>query len=128
MSKYVIDAYAWIEYLRGSEKGEKVKSIIENKQNEVLTSAITIAEVLSKFMRSNEDYYTPLKAINVLSRVIDVDEKTAVKAALAHAEMRKKINDFGLADAFVIAISKNLQAKIVTGDKHFQNIPNTIMI
>lgn len=128
MNKYVIDAYAWTEYLRGTGKGEKVRSIIEDRRNEVFTSAITLSEVLSKFIRNNEDYYTPLRAINILSRVEEVDANTAVKAAVTHAEMRRKINDFGLADAFVIAVSQNLQARIVTGDKHFQKLPNLIMI
>jgi len=40
--RYVIDAYAWIEYLRGSEKGEHVKKILE-MDNEVYTCSVTLA-------------------------------------------------------------------------------------
>ena len=29
MTKIVIDAYAWIEYFEGSERGKKVKELLE---------------------------------------------------------------------------------------------------
>ncbi|MEM3439997.1 MAG: hypothetical protein QXG32_03655 [Candidatus Bathyarchaeia archaeon] len=28
-NRYVVDAYAWVEYLRGSEAGRRVKAILE---------------------------------------------------------------------------------------------------
>jgi predicted nucleic acid-binding protein len=49
--KYVIDAYAWIEYLIGSRADEKVKSVLEEEGNEIFTCAVTIAGVVSKTAR-----------------------------------------------------------------------------
>ena len=43
MTKFVIDAYAWIEYLEGSEEGMKVSEIIEDDLNDVFTSSATVA-------------------------------------------------------------------------------------
>ena len=37
--RYVIDAYAWVEYLIGSKAGEKVKLVLENENNEHQTLA-----------------------------------------------------------------------------------------
>jgi len=53
--KYVIDAYAWIEYLIRSKTGEKVKSVLEKETNEIYTCAATVAEVVSKRALSSYD-------------------------------------------------------------------------
>lgn len=40
----LIDSWAWIEYFKGSRKGEKAKKYIEGKERAII-SAINIAEV-----------------------------------------------------------------------------------
>ena len=35
--KFIIDSFAWIEYFKASESGEKAKKIIEKKENELFT-------------------------------------------------------------------------------------------
>ncbi len=48
MSKYVLDSWAWIEYFEGSPKGERVKDIISDSRNEILTHSVSVAEIISK--------------------------------------------------------------------------------
>ena len=55
MSKYVVDAWAWIEYFVGSEYGAKLEDILEDSTTEVYTCAITVAEVISKTAREGRD-------------------------------------------------------------------------
>jgi len=43
--EYVVDAYAWIEYLIGSEIGARVKVILEDENNGIYPSAVTLGEV-----------------------------------------------------------------------------------
>ena len=69
MDKFVIDAYAWIEYLDGSEKGEMVAEIIENDENEIFTSSATVAEVVGKVLRRNDDTKIALNHINNFSSI-----------------------------------------------------------
>lgn len=102
MSKYIIDAYAWIEYLDGSFAGEKVKRILEELNNEIYTCAVNVAEVASKVKRSNMDVEVALNAIKMLSQIVDIDFIMAKNAGDAHAKIRKKIKDFGLGDCFVL--------------------------
>jgi predicted nucleic acid-binding protein len=45
-----------------------------------------------------------------------------------HAKMRQTKKDFGIADAFVLATASKLRAKIVTGDPHFKDLDNAVMI
>jgi predicted nucleic acid-binding protein len=128
MTEYIIDAYSWIEYFDGSSRGVKVKNVIENPKNRVHTCAVTIAEIVSKFLRRNFDPEIAYKAIIATSHVIAVDEKLSFLAGQLHAGMRKHVRDFGLADAYLLACAKNYKAKIVTGDPHFKNIRDVVLI
>lgn len=119
MTEYLIDAFAWIEYLEGSEQGEKVKQILQN--HKCLTSAVTMAEVISRAKRTGKDTEIAFQAITLNSKVLQVNEEIAKKTGLIHAEKREKNKDFGLADAFILAHRKKKQ-KILTGDPHFKGI------
>ena len=52
----------------------------------------------------------------------------AILTGQKHAEMKSKIKDFGLADACVLAGAEKINAKILTGDPHFEGIKNAVMI
>ncbi|MBX5321943.1 MAG: PIN domain-containing protein [Candidatus Bathyarchaeota archaeon] len=125
---YVIDAYAWVEYLIGSETGAKVKAILEEGNTGIYTSAVTLAEIISKVARERKDIETTYKILTTNSDIIDADEELSKQAGIIHAQMRKTIKDFGLADAYVLATAKKLKTKILSGDPHFQNIKQAILI
>ena len=128
MTKFVIDAYAWIEYLEGSEEGMKVSEIIEDDLNDIFTSSATIAEVIGKIMRKNQDIKVALNHINNFSTVHDVTQEIGISAAQIHFEAKKKNTNFGMLDAFVAATAKKLSAKILTGDNDFKEFKEAVMI
>lgn len=128
MTKIIVDSWAWIEYLEGSQRGERVKHLIEDNDNDVYSSVISIGEMTSKFIRRNKDEKIVLDAVTRLSKVVLVDEEIAFSAGKIHALMKQKISDFGLADAFIIATANQLECRIVTGDPHFRNVKEAIMI
>ena len=128
MTKYAIDAYAWIAYLEGNDEGLAVKEILESEDNKLYTSAVTFAEVISKLMRQNKNTSAAKEAIFTLSKVIPVDYTTAENAAKHHAFVRNKVKNFGLADAFIMAMADALQLKIVTRDQHFKHFKNVVFI
>ena len=70
--KYVIDSWAWIEYLIGSSHGEKVREIAENKENEMFTCVLSIAEIMSMTKRENRDSDSAYNFITSLSKIYDV--------------------------------------------------------
>jgi len=128
MLRYVIDAYAWIEYLIGSEPGAKVNAVLEKETNQIYTCAVTVAEVISKVAREGQE---PKIAYDILlnnSQIIDADEELSKETGLLHAEMRKKEKDFGLADAYVMATARKLKSKILTGDQHFRNVKDAVLV
>jgi predicted nucleic acid-binding protein len=123
-----VDTYAWIEYLDGSPKGTKVRDIVENTENSIITSPITIAEIASKYLRMKRDPTRALVELQNNSNVPPVDVKTARSAGEIHAEQRKTKKDFPLADAFVAATARLERSKILTGDPHFKNFHDAVMI
>ena len=124
----VIDAHAWIEYFIGSDKGNEVKKIVESENNEVFTSIITIAEVVSITKRENRDAEQKYLDMVNLSKIYGINLDLAKEAGILHAEVRKTIKDFGLADAIVLSTARKLGAKIVTGDPQFKGFKEAILI
>ena len=127
MTKYVVDAYAWIEYLEGTDAGRKVTEILENN-DDIFTCAVTLGEVVSKVARLGKDAKIAYDVLLSNSQVVVVDEELSFQAGLLHCEMRKTAKDFGLADAYVFATARRLKANILTGDPHFKPLKEAIMI
>lgn len=128
MTRYVVDAYAWIEYLKGSESGSKLKAVVDHDDSEVYTCAVTIAEVVSKVARKGQDVAGAYDVLLSNSQVVRVDEELSRETGLVHAEMRKTEKDFGLADAYVLATARKLKLKVLTGDLHFRNVKEAVLI
>jgi predicted nucleic acid-binding protein len=126
--RYVIDAYAWIEYLIGSRAGEKVKAILEGEDNVIYTCAVTVAEVVSKTARERRNFEAAYDILISDSQVVNVDEEASKEAGVLHSEMRKTRRDFGLADAYVLAVARRTKSRILTGDVHFKGVREAILI
>ena len=126
--RYIIDAYAWIEYLIGSKAGEKVKSVLEEENSEIYTCAVTVAEAVNKTAREGRDFETAYDILLSNSQVVNVDEEVSKEAGLLHSEMRKTKKDFGLADAYVLAIARRINSKVLTGDFHFRGVKEAVLI
>lgn len=123
----VIDSYAWIEYLDGTSKGAKVRDILM-QGNEIYTLALNVAEVISRVKRKEEDTDLAYRAMALNSKILSINQETAKQAGLLYAEIRKKIKNFGLIDSLILLIARKLNAKIITGDKHFKDFKEAVLI
>lgn len=92
--KYIIDSYAWIEYLEESKLGEKVHEILTNTTHEIISLALTIAEVISKVKRKKGNVEIAFKAITANAKIMDINSQIAKETGLFHAEIRQKIRNF----------------------------------
>ena len=132
-SKYVIDAYAWIEYFRASQYGKVAKEYIESADS--VTPSIVVAEVSRKLQKEislgNE---TPdgrlkrLEFISATSQVVELDFDLAVAAGSADCDMKKKQKGWGLADSIVLCTARSMEGKVVTGDEHFRDLKEVVFI
>ena len=134
--RLVIDTYAWIEFFIGSKKGEMVKEYLLG-ENEVYTPSIVLAEIARKYLRENVTEKIVKKRLELIAKIsiiIDIDEKLSLETGKAYLELVKHAKNTGLrqkpslVDAIILATAKKLQAKIITGDKHFKGLKETIWI
>ena len=132
-SKYVIDAYAWIEYFRASQYGKVAKEYIESADS--VTPSIVVAEVSRKLQEEIElGNETPdgrlnrLEFISATSQVVELDFDLAVAAGSADCDMKKKQKGWGLADSIVLCTARNINGKVVTGDEHFRDLKEVVFI
>jgi predicted nucleic acid-binding protein len=128
LNKYIIDAWGWIEYFRGTQHGAKLNDLLENPATEIYTCAITVAEIISKTAREGQDVEAAYDMIISNSKIIKLDEQLSKQAGLLHFKMRQTSKDFRIADAFILAAANKLETKIITGDPHFKGVKNAIMI
>jgi len=124
---YIIDSYAWVEYFLGSEKGQKVKRLFES-DNEFVTYECCLAELKGWCIRNNINFEEVINIIEINSEIKQITKDIWINAASIKSEMMKKIQDFGLIDAILLANQKILNCKILTGDKHFKDFKETILV
>jgi predicted nucleic acid-binding protein len=131
--KYVIDAYAWIEYFKASNFGGVAKKYIESKN--VVTPSIVVAEVSRKLQKeillgneTQEGRFKRLEFIRAASQIIDLDFDLAEEAGKTNVDKRGDVRGWGLADSIILCTAKRFKGKVVTGDEHFRNMEDTIFI
>lgn len=127
MIRFVVDSWAWVEYLRGSKAGQKVRKAVE-REEEFITHAVTIAEITSKFARERMDINGAWRAITTLSKIKGLDETDAKDAGLLHTSVKEKRSNFSMADAFVLHTARKMNAKVLTGDPDFRGMDEAIML
>ncbi|MEX0569157.1 MAG: PIN domain-containing protein, partial [Candidatus Njordarchaeota archaeon] len=61
----VFDSYAWIEFFLGSEKGAKVKELMEGDED-IITPTIVLAEIANKYYREGEEEKIVMERISII--------------------------------------------------------------
>lgn len=119
----LVDSWAWIEYIQGSEAGGVVKRYLESEE-EIITSPINISEVYLKLLKD-----MPADAELVIDKILHYSfiAPFTVKIALAASRLKKQ-KKFGMADAIVLATAQANNAKVLTGDDDFKKEENVIYI
>lgn len=123
---YVIDSYAWIEYFRKSPKADEVEKFIESGKS--VTPAVVLTEVVQKFKRENLDFKPAVSFIDVKTQTASLNKKIAVTAGEIGHERKKIHKDWPIADSIILATARELKAKIVTGDEHFRDLKEEVIM
>ncbi len=126
--EYIIDSYAWIEYFIGSKKGEILKRLFIEEKNKFLTVECCLAEINGWALRNDKDFDSLFKLIRANSNISQITEYDWIEAGKERFEQRKKQKDFGLIDAVLLIKQKEINCKIISGDKHFKNLKNIVFL
>ena len=130
---FIIDTFAWIEYFKASKMGETAKQYVESER--AVTPTIVVSEISRKLAKDiesgNETVEGRQKRLNfikAMSRIVELDFDTAVKAGYTNLELGSQAKGWGLADSIIFCTAKKLNGKVVTGDQHFRNLPDVIFL
>ena len=124
-----LDSFAWIEYLEGTPRGKQVRSLVAGPEA-LFTCPIVIAEVYSRIARTKSATAASDAITFILHRtaLVEHDTTIALEAGHIHVDMKGKHRGFGLADAFVLAAARSRGVKVLTGDAHFDGLPEAVML
>lgn len=124
----IVDSYAWIEYFKASGAGKRARKIIESNENELFTLDVCLAEI--KFWALNEktDFYKAQAVIKSNSSIVETFPEDWLEAAEIKFEKRKKYPNFGMIDALLLVKKNQVNARILTGDKHFSEEKSALLI
>ncbi len=129
----VIDTFAWVEYLTGSEAGAKAKERIESPG--VMTPSIALTELTKWFLReveagrrSESEMQEQLSFVGTSSEVVPLDEGLARRAGEVDFLMKKRIRGWPIADSIIYATARHRSAEVVTGDPHFKGLDGVFFL
>ena len=125
---YIIDTYAWVEYFLGSVKGEVLKKLFEDEKHRFFTVECCLAEIKAWALQNNKDFDVLFKIVRSNSSILPLTEHNWIDAASARFEQRKERKNFGMIDAILLVKQKEYSCMIVTGDKHFKGLNETIFL
>jgi len=133
--RIVVDSYAWIELFIGSSEGEKVRERML-EADRVFTPGIVLAEIARKYHREGverEAIRERLRLIVETSEIIPIDEEVALESASCYEELLSRADERGIGkpslfDAIILATARMREAKVLTGDEHFRELPETLWL
>ncbi len=124
-TKYVVDASVWIEYLDGAERG---KAFVPFLEHELFTTALCVAEVVSKVTRMGKEAAVAQEAIRALSDIIPLDFALATNGGLLHGAIKPKKPKLSLSDAITVIAARHLHATTLTFDYDFLGFENVRLL
>ena len=122
----VFDTYAWIEYFSGTIKGSKVKKYL--KENDILTPIIVLLELSYKAEKEGWNFNKYYNFIKFNSEIVGINEEFVLSFGNFYNEIKKQIKNIGITDIIILHTAMMKNAKILTGDKHFSEFENTIIL
>jgi len=124
----IIDTYALVELLKNTEKGKKVANILLRER--CYTCITSLAEIAEWAIKNNledklEKYISDIK---IASTILYLNERIAMLAGRVNCERKRMVKNWGMMDSFITALANLANLKILTGDKHFKDLSNVVML
>ena len=124
--KIVFDTYAWVEYFLGTDKGKKVNEFLN--ENEITTPILAVIELNCKADKEGWNFDEFLDFIKSKSAISFINWDIAKLCSKNYLEVRKKHKDFSLIDAIILSTAIVNNSKLLTGDRHFKELNETIFL
>jgi len=128
-TRILVDTYTWIEILKNSVWGNHALAIIQ-QSSPVYISVLTLYELQYRLeeLYGRETASTRIRTILSYTETIPVDEQIASLAGLIKFEQKRKKSKMGAVDCMILATARVHNLKVLTGDRHFSGIAESIQI
>ena len=97
------------------------------KEN-IITPFIVLLELSYRADKEGWNFKQHLDFIKLKSKITVVTEDFVLKFGSAYNKTKNKVSGIGMADVIVLLTATEENAKILTGDQHFKDIPRTIFL
>ncbi len=125
----LVDTFAWLEMMKGSEKGAHARSVIREAPG-IYLSVLTLYELQYRIaqIKNDESAVTILQQITSQAEVIPVDTHIALLGGTIKLRQKSLKTDMGAVDCLILATAQIYKLKVLTGDPHFSECGETILI
>lgn len=122
--RVLVDSSGWLEYLTADTKRALFEPYLLDKKKTLIVPTIVMYEVrkvlLVQQQKNAADWFT---SEAMRHTVVPLDETIASSAATNSVQMK-----IPMADAIIYTTALVENAQIVTSDRHFNNIPNALVL
>lgn len=119
----LVDTSAWIEWLIGSPTGEKLAAHLPEQSDWLVPTMVQLE--LAKWLTREvgEDKADQVIAFTQVCQVVPLDTEIALAAAEA-----SRVHKLATADAIIYATARARDARLLTCDAHFDDLPGVTRI
>ncbi|RMF88953.1 MAG: type II toxin-antitoxin system VapC family toxin [Methanobacteriota archaeon] len=124
----LVDSFAWLEILKGTEKGKTALELMKGKK--LLTSVANLYEVHYRVaeIKDTKTARRFIEKIKIHAKVTGIDEDTALEAAKIKLESKRRRIKIGAVDCLIYATARLHGAGLLTGDDHFKDLENVLYL
>lgn len=125
----LVDTWAWIEMMMGSRQGECVRTVILNNPD-LFISTLTIYELRYRIeqLKDSESAISIINQITEQVKVIPVDNQIAMLAGTIKLAQCQGKTKMGAVDCMILATARVHGLKILSGDKHFAGLEESLLV
>ncbi len=120
----MLDATAWIQLFNDMASAGKVETLLERHPRRY-TTMVNFYEVLLWFLRR-----FPLKTDYIAAQIKNKSQLVNLSEPIVYdaLKLKQNHNQLSTADALTMATARRLGAVLVTADRDFEKMENTIML
>lgn len=124
-----LDTSIIIEIFRSGKKSETFEEIYELiKDDPIFISAIQIGEIADWCLKNNINPEKRISKLKQILNVVPLSEKICLEGSkIKHNICKKGTKKFSLIDGIILSSARSINQKLLTMDKDFRKINDTIV-
>jgi len=120
----MLDTGSWVEFFRGTQKGEKVREVISKGQ--VYTSMISLAELSTWCLKNRLNVEDYLKVVKTSSVVLKLSPDIIKKAGSMNYIQKRDNPTWNMLDSLIYATSRVYKLDLMTDDEHMKGMDGVV--